>query len=344
MKIARKWKRIAVVAVVAILSLAGAEYASRRMESVNYYKPPKHMSAEQWNELIYQRTEFPGLIYELAPNRDTMAHRAPVRTNSFGMRDAEPRVGAQAAQYRIAAIGDSFTFGFGVAVQMTYPDILEHMLNRGSNPGPFEVLNFGVGGYSSQQEALVLEHKVLDWKPDLITVGYVFNDPEIDPIQPVQRYFLEASWWHHSNLLRWFARSMRDRLIEKHGDGDYVRYLHWPAGEKWKSVTAAFDDMHRLSSESGIPVLLMIFPMANAKPWEEYPYRDLHTQVSDAALAAGLEVIDLLDLFSQHPTLEMMVSPTNRHPSALGHRVAAEAGAAWIKQHMPQWFDGGKGN
>ena len=51
------------------------------------------------------------------------------------------------------------------------------------------MLNFGVSGYSSRDEALVFKHKVVDWDLDLLIVQYFFNDPEIDPVQPLQAFF-----------------------------------------------------------------------------------------------------------------------------------------------------------
>ena len=84
--------------------------------------------------------------------------------------------------------------------------MLERLLNGGATGGPFEVLDLGVGGYSTRDEALTLESKGMRWNPKLIVIGYVLNDPESEPIQPMQSYFQEPSWWQHSALLRMLAR------------------------------------------------------------------------------------------------------------------------------------------
>jgi hypothetical protein len=47
----------------------------------------------------------------------------------------------------------------------------------------------GVGGYSSADEVLVLRHKALSLSPDLIAVGHFFNDPETEPVFPLQAAF-----------------------------------------------------------------------------------------------------------------------------------------------------------
>ena len=84
--------------------------------------------------------------------------------------------------------------------------MLERLLNGGAAGGPFEVLDLGVGGYSTRDEALTLESEGMRWNPKLIVIGYVLNDPESEPIQPLQSYFQEPSWWQHSALLRMLAR------------------------------------------------------------------------------------------------------------------------------------------
>ncbi len=57
----------------------------------------------------------------------------------------------------------------------TYPSILEKMLNESGN-AKYEVLNAGVGAYSSYQGLQRLKHAVLNYKPDIITVFFGWND------------------------------------------------------------------------------------------------------------------------------------------------------------------------
>ena len=85
--------------------------------------------------------------------------------------------------------------------------MLERLLNEASSGVRFEVLNLGVGGYSSRDEALLLRHKGMEWNPDPVIMGYFLNDPEIEPVQPLHSQFQEPSWWQHSNLLRLIARA-----------------------------------------------------------------------------------------------------------------------------------------
>lgn len=117
------------------------------------------------------------IIFDLRPNLNVRFQRAPVSTNSCGMRGPERPVKKPHNTFRIALLGDSFTFGWGVDQKKIFPQRIEDTLNRASNGAPhFEVLNFGVPGYSTFQEVAKFEESGLDFEPDAVVVFFVEND------------------------------------------------------------------------------------------------------------------------------------------------------------------------
>jgi len=73
---------------------------------------------------------------------------------------------------RVAVLGDSFTFGLGVANGETFVS----RLNAGSDDGR-HYLNLGVPGYSTDQELLLLKKTGNALKPDIVLlVVYLAND------------------------------------------------------------------------------------------------------------------------------------------------------------------------
>lgn len=116
------------------------------------------------------------IMFELAPNLDVRFQRANVKTNSHGMRDKERSVEKPDNTYRIAFLGDSFVFGWGVEKEEMFSNILEDNLNSKNPSLKYEVLNFGVPGYSTFQQAEQLIKKVNKFKPDAILVYVVEND------------------------------------------------------------------------------------------------------------------------------------------------------------------------
>ena len=78
--------------------------------------------------------------------------------------------------FRILALGDSATYGFGGFDGNSYPRQLEKML-RVRFPGrKIQVLNAGVPGYSSFQGLVYLARHGWDWQPKIVTAMFGAND------------------------------------------------------------------------------------------------------------------------------------------------------------------------
>lgn len=312
-----------------LVSLALVELGLRAAVDVPYRPPPEPLAPESWRELLHRPSSVPGLAYELRPGAEKTAMGVPVRINSLGMRDDEPLAGEDVL--RVAALGDSYTFGFGVHAEQAWPHRLEQLLDRGGR-ARHDVLNLGVGGYSTRDEALVLEHKALPLHPRVVVLAYYLNDPETDPIQPLHRAFHGAAWWQHSALLRSIAMQANAFERRRYGDGDYHRYLHFQP-EKWGSVVAGFERMAALVGAAGIPLLVAIFPRTPAASgWSDYRYTDLHARVAAEAERNGLRVVDLLEVFAQHDPARLRLGRHDRHPTPFGHALAAQALYAPVRE------------
>ena len=327
-------KRLAVALGVSVLAFGGAEAYLRWFRPVTYMMPQQWSTDRVWRDLLHRKSAVPGLAYELTPNAHKVDKGVEISTNSYGMRDAEPRDLEPSTSSRIVVLGDSFTFGFGVKDREIWPRRLEFLLDKVTSKGgrPVDVLNFGVGGYGTRDEALVLEYKGLAWEPDLVIVGYVFNDPEDEPIQPLHAYFAEPEWWQYSHLLRLVRESLRRREVERLGGGDSRLYLH-AEPDKWEGVERAFADMRRLTADAGCELMLVIFPIPPANGWARYRYRDLHRQVAEAGERAGMHVLDLLPSFEAYPPMTLREGYRDAHPTAQAHAIAAQAIKAYLKEH-----------
>ena len=75
--------------------------------------------------------------------------------------------------FRIAAFGDSLTYGEGVAVEETWPAVLERELARDHR---VEVLNLGVSGSQSEDILRLAERLLPVLEPDLVLYGVCLND------------------------------------------------------------------------------------------------------------------------------------------------------------------------
>lgn len=117
-------------------------------------------------------------LYELVPGarRTDPTTGIEYAINADGFRDAERSRAKPAQGFRIALVGDSVSFGYGVAFEATYARQLEARLRAGTDGARFEVLNLGVSGYNPYTEAELLRGVGLAYAPDLVLVQFCIND------------------------------------------------------------------------------------------------------------------------------------------------------------------------
>ena len=95
-----------------------------------------------------------------------------VKINSHGLRSDKDYSFTRNDKPRIAIMGDSFTWGYGVDNSDRFSDILERDLfdNR------IEVINAGVTGYGTDQQLLLYENEIRKYKPDIVIVAMDLTD------------------------------------------------------------------------------------------------------------------------------------------------------------------------
>jgi lysophospholipase L1-like esterase len=111
-----------------------------------------------------------------------------VHINSLGYRGQDFTVEKTGAA-RVLVIGDSFTFGWGVNDEDTYPARLQRLLAEQANGKRIEIINAGFAAcYSPDTYYLYLKTEGLALQPDLIVVGlFVGNDLD-------SRFAFENEW------------------------------------------------------------------------------------------------------------------------------------------------------
>lgn len=119
------------------------------------------------------------VVYELRPHLKGFFTGQHISINSLGMRDKERSQDKPPGTFRILALGDSHTFGFGVRQDETWPSVLEDLLTENEPSRKFEVMNLGVPGYNTVQEVQVFSAKAEALQPDLVIINYCNNDMDL---------------------------------------------------------------------------------------------------------------------------------------------------------------------
>jgi lysophospholipase L1-like esterase len=117
-----------------------------------------------------------GLIFE--PNSQARYQTTEfdylAKINSLGLRDREVNI-KKGNMYRILCFGDSWTFGFGVNIENSWPKKLEQFFHE-KEINNIEVINCGQGGQYTTTYKINMSKAVPLLKPDLVLVGVLQLD------------------------------------------------------------------------------------------------------------------------------------------------------------------------
>lgn len=186
------------------------------------------------------------IIYTLKPNLNLRFIRAKVETNSCGMRSPERPILKPENTFRIALLGDSFAFGWGVEQKDSFAQILEDRLNQASRGKKFEVLNFAVPGYSTFQEVALFKERAIDFDPDAVLVYFVQNDFGMP-------FFIRDIDGSSSILSSFEFVQMGKRLLQPKEMDKKIQALGLDPNK-------AIRDLNAMGQELGIPVYLALNP------------------------------------------------------------------------------------
>lgn len=246
-----------------------------------------------------------------------------IAINSLGFRDDEFPVAKPAGEFRVLAIGDSFTYGWGVPGDAAWPQVLERELGQQQRRA-VQVVNAGFAagaatpdGYDRWFEAA---GKRLD--ADLVIVGLCLNDLgavpmlgyDVVPNEPVFggcSRLLDAAWreWR-----QWRARTAPRDF------GDLVRAdPSW-----WNATQRGLRRLREAAAADGVPCLVVVFPMLS-RLGDDYPYVSLHDLVREHCAAAAIPHLDLLADCRGRDAAGLTVHPTDQHPNRVAHALFAAA-------------------
>lgn len=219
-----------------------------------------------------------------------------VALNSHGDRMAEYTPARVPGTIRIACIGDSWTFGMNVNPHQTYPSRVLSWLRDRHPDQRFEVLNFGVLGYSSFQGLQLLKRRVLDLRPDILVIGFGMNDSDVAGYRDrdmvtdarpslgarIKAVAPDLEFW---KLLKHVARVMtftpkpageylKQEADAKSGPVDYDELDPWTRVSP-RDYDLNLREMIRLQTSRGGTAILL-----DNELWEESPYRQVLRRIS----------------------------------------------------------------
>ena len=240
-----------------------------------------------------------------------------IALNSEGYRSAEFSARKATSTVRIACVGDSWTFGMNVDQDRTYPSRLAAVLHERHPETNFELLNFGVLGYSSFQGRQLMKARVMDLHPDIVAIGFGMNDSEVAgyrdkdmiadaPPPRLTAHVKEvAQDLEFYKLLKYVVLTMK---FHRKPIGEYIREesatrgsgrVNYDEIEPWTRVSPQdyernIREMIRLARERGARVILL-----DNELWPESPYRPILKAI---AIELQVPLVDSLKLVADAAT------------------------------------------
>ena len=253
------------------------------------------------------------ILTELAPNSSTVFKNRPLVTNRWGMRDQDYEKAKPPNTTRLAFMGSSHVMGSGVENNQVFEQLLEQRLNAGKSPTQqhYEVLNFGMAAYSALQQLYALDHKVADFKPDVIVYVQMEED---------ERFILR----HLSMAIRggidipydYVKKIVNDQKLTAASSDELIRQKLTPYAnqiEDW-----AEHALVARISELGMEPVCVMLPRVQARP-----NREATAKRQRVALESGCNAISLVDVYDGYNERDLQLADWDQHPNPLGHELIA---------------------
>jgi hypothetical protein len=327
--------RLAAFVLTLLLGLGVAEIALRIAWTKK--RPPGSHSWHDYDARLGWRNKRSfRTIVDKVPNVEKLEVPFEVRLNAQGLReDRDMAPESSAGVFRIACVGDSYTFGYRIPGEAAYPRRLEAALGPG-----FEVWNWGVCAYGLDQFVLALDD-VLASKPRLVVLGVIeqsfrratnmhFMDGTAKP-----RFYLEGGDLVLTNVPvpvvnpgDTFCRfDVRGSSYVAAGIARVVQNIriglaHDPeaATEDWLLGRALIRDAARRCRERGIRLAVALLPEGQLMESDRYE-RLLPTLEPE-----GVPILDTYPAFmARAKDPRPLFIPEDGHPNELGCEVMAEA-------------------
>jgi hypothetical protein len=330
-------RNVALVAASTVLALMAGEAAVRVADRLAGPEVPPG-----GNHPRHLFVPAPRTGYALRPSFEgTMRNvfgdfQVPVRVSSSGLRDRE-EPGA-AADLRIVGLGDSFTYGEGVALEDSYLAVVERGL-AGRLGRTVRIFKAGVPGFSARQMLERFREAADEWDPHGVILGLVPSggDRLDDPFTCFEGYIVRSSYAaglteRNGRLVHSSVTSEPWRTLDRHGrfySHAYRRAAGLLAPDPVPEPPRSARRRERLRRMNGILVefseecaargAFLLVVLIDSPPWEE-------REMIPTCEARGIPYVRTWSALAQYErrTGARTDFPHDDHWNRDGHRVVAD--------------------
>jgi len=338
MRAARPWtskRRLGLSLAAALLGCAAAEAVARTFAPPRLERPRQEGEILRESDVAERGVELePGSEMRMVFTRpDGLVEVVHHRVGPHGFRGAPFAREKAPGVTRVACVGDSIVFGWGVGEDQCWPALLgRSFAERGAS---VEVLNLGVPNIDVEQQVARVERECVEFDCDVVVFALHYDDLLLDGLE-------QPPSWSHSRLQGWLRpgkssaldavrRNLRsvDLVLEglrtRLGAASYVeRQLELArAGQPGRArLDRALARLAEISREHGFEthVIVMPLPVRRGSGWVS---DEIDAEFAESARAAGLSVCDVGPALARARGA-LWVHPLDLHINAVGHAALAK--------------------
>jgi lysophospholipase L1-like esterase len=343
-----RWAQISVLGVLllALISLDRAFLVA--------FPPPSEL-----NSLLEPHPQRGWVLRRNAVGTDA---NVATRTNSLGLRGDEVPLPKPTGEFRILFIGDSVTFGYGLAEDQTLSARCGEQLRTALPHNTLRCTNAGVSGYTTWQELDYLKSDGLALQPDLIVLQFSFNDVLdvllVDPgrvhgrridfefsntsqasgiARAIESIRARRYWEKAKNDLVWIDERDRQKAARLGAFQTMFAEPPPPAIEKaWQRVLADLSSFNDVCKSHGVPWVLVASPprsQFDPKTAGPRPQKRLRA-LADELHAPMFDPLLLIEQYGKANHLNASLLYIDEgHPTPRTMSVVAKGLASFIVEH-----------
>ena len=282
---------------------------------------------------------------ELEYKKEEFDHTRPI--SSLGIREREISRQKAPNEYRVLALGDSFTEGVGTAYESTWLKVLEHHLAARMPDRLVSTINAGIAGSDPFLEYMLFRERLLELEPDLVIVCVNPTDVNdvvlrggLERFRPdgTTRFLRPAPKWEWAYATSYIFRSVVHDLLDYNWffiRADRMASAETEALERLESVLVAFQ---QLSEEHGFELFVVFHPFTLEEVINDrYSHQlGLLTAKLRNAKTNSIRFTDLLEYYTRNqlmagPDAGDFFWPVDGHHTTKGYELMGTA----IAETMP---------
>ena len=251
-----------------------------------------------------------------------------VRENALGLRGQLPAIEKPHGTFRIVALGDSTTYGKGIELEGNrWPELLAEMLSKRLG-ARVDAINLSYPAWDTVEERQALVENGFKFHPDIVILGYNYNDPENATQRleitgrargPAWLLFLRERFYIADFAYQQVMRPRNNEMFRQ-----YIHRISSPDAPNLPEFKQAMAGIRDDCKKAGVDFAVVIFPTLTGINKNPYEFQDAEDLITVELKGLGVPYVSLLPLLKGYEGRELWASPYDPHPDEKVHKMAAE--------------------